>query len=211
MSENIRVIKIGGWSALALSAALLVAVLLLQGTAAGLWISVYGILLIVPFAIGLFFLLQDAGNEILIPSFLMIVGMIFLVFAYLVGAERIYWYEGNIAAAEGLEKRILETSWELRNSIIDELWFNIGSWLTMSASLFLYGLFGLRSKNVPRWICIVGLVAIITGIGWLTPWPFAINLGAIRQLPSFITLAVWMIAIGVVMVRHREETLTQEE
>jgi uncharacterized membrane protein len=115
--------------------------------------------------IGVFFILRDSGNEVLFPTAFELIGVVFLVLAYLVTAEFLYWYEGRIAAASGVDKQILEAGWAVRGQLIDELWFNVGSWLTMSLSLFLYAIFGWRSNNVPRWIHIVGLNPIVTGFG----------------------------------------------
>jgi hypothetical protein len=181
-----------------------VAILLLGATAAGGWLAILGTLLIVPFFIGVYFILRDSGNEVLIPTAFELLGVVFLVLAYLVHAEFLYWYEERIAGASGVELQILELGWAARTDIVDELLFNVGSWLTMSLSLFLFALFGWRSKNVPRWIHIVGLITIVTGFGWLTPWPIPVDLGNFRQLPSFLTLVIWSVGIGIAMVRYRE-------
>lgn len=203
MSNNTNLVRIGGWSGIALILLFALAVFLLPGTAAGGWLSILGSLLIVPFFIGVYFILRDSGNEVLIPTAFGLIGAVFLVQAYLVNAEFFYWYEERIAGASGVEQQILELGWEARDDIVDELLFNIGSWLTMSLTLFLFALFGWRSKYVPRWIHIVGLITIVSGLGWLTPWPIPIEFG-LRQLPSFLTLVIWSVGIGIVMVRYRE-------
>lgn len=203
MSNNTNLVRIGGWSGIALILLFALAVFLLPGTAAGGWLSILGSLLIVPFFIGVYFILRDSGNEVLIPTAFGLIGAVFLVQAYLVNAEFFYWYEERIAGASGVEQQILELGWAVRDDIVDELLFNIGSWLTMSLTLFLFALFGWRSKNVPRWIHIVGLITIVSGLGWLTPWPIPIEFG-LRQLPSFLTLVIWSVGIGIVMVRYRE-------
>jgi hypothetical protein len=46
---------------------------------------------------------------------------VFLVLAYLVNAEFLYWYEERIAAASGVDKQILEAGWAVRGQLIDEL------------------------------------------------------------------------------------------
>lgn len=204
MSDNTNLVRIGGWSGIAMILLFAVAILLLPGTAAGGWLAILGTLLIVPFFIGVYFILRDSGDEVLIPTAFELIGVVFLVLAYLVNAEFLYWYDGRIAGASGVEQQILELGWAVRGDIVDELLFNVGSWLTMSLSLFLFALFGWRSKNVPRWIHIVGLIAIVTGFGWLTPWPIPVGLGVLRQLPSFLTLVIWAVGIGIVMVRYRE-------
>ena len=174
MSNNTDLVRIGGWSGLILIVLFLVASFLLGGTAAGGWLSILGSLLIVPFFIGVYFILRDSGNEVLIPTAFGLLGAGFLIQAYMVGAEFVYWYEERIAAASDVEKQILELDWAVREGIVDELLFNVGSWLTMSVSLFLFAVFGWRSKNVSRWIHIVGFITIVTGFGWLTPWPIPI-------------------------------------
>ena len=49
----------------------------------------------------------------------------------------------------------------------------------------------------------MGFITIVTGFGWLTPWPIPVEFG-LRQLPSFLTLVIWSLGIGIVMVRFRE-------
>jgi hypothetical protein len=181
-----------------------VALFLLPGTAAELWLAILATLLTVPFFIGVYFILRDSGNETLIPAAFGLIGVVFLVLAYLVNAEFHYWYQERIAGASGAELQTLELNWAVRNDIVDELLFNVGSWLTMSVALFLFALFGWRSNNVPRWIHIVGLLTIVTGLGWLTPWPIPVEF-SLRQVPSFLTLVIWSVAIGIVMIRYREE------
>jgi hypothetical protein len=203
MSDNTNLVRIGGWSGIVLILLFALAVFLLPGTTAGGWVSILGSLLIVPFYIGVYFILRDSGNEALIPMAFGLIGAVFLIQAYLVNAEFAYWYEERLAGASGVEQQILELNWAVRDDIVDELLFNVGSWLTMSLSLFLFALFGWRSKNVPRWIHIVGLITIVSGLGWLTPWPIPIEFG-LRQLPSFLTLVIWSVGIGIVMVRYRE-------
>lgn len=203
MHNNTNLVRIGGWSGIAMILLFALAIFLLPGTAAGGWLSILATLLIVPFFIGVYFILRDSGNEVLIPTAFELLGVVFLVQAYLVNAEFLYFYDGRIAAAAGVERQILELGWAVRGDLVDELLFNVGSWLTMSLALFLFALFGWRSKNVPRWIHIVGLITIVTGIGWLTPWPIPIEFG-LRQVPSFLTLVIWSVGIGIVMVRYRE-------
>ena len=60
-----------------------------------------------------------------------LLGAVFLVQAYLVNAEFAYWYQERIAAASGIERQILELDWAVKRDIVDELLFNVGSWLTM--------------------------------------------------------------------------------
>ena len=204
MSDNTNLVRIGGWSGIAMILLFVVAILLLGATAAGGWLAILGTLLIVPFFIGVYFILRDSGNEVLIPTAFELIGVVFLILAYLVHAEFLYWYEERIAGASGVELQILELGWAARTDIVDELLFNVGSWLTMSLALFLFALFGWRSRNVPRWIHIVGLITIVTGFGWLTPWPIPVDLGNFRQLPSFLTLVIWSVGIGIAMVRYRE-------
>ena len=203
MTDNANLVRIGGWSGIVLIVLFLVASFLLGDTAAAVWLQILGSLLIVPFFIGVYFILRDSGIQALIPTVFGLLGAVFLVQAYLVNAEFLYWYEERIGAASGVEQQILELDWAAKGEIADELLFNVGSWLTMSVSLFLFAVFGWRSKNVPRWIHIVGLITIVTGLGWLTPWPIPIEFG-LRQLPSFLTLVIWSVGIGIVMVRYRE-------
>lgn len=90
MADNTNLIRISRWSGLAMVLILFLAVLFLPGTAVGGWLAILSILLIVPFFIGVFFILRDSGNEVLIPTAFELIGVVLLVIAFLVNAKFLY-------------------------------------------------------------------------------------------------------------------------
>jgi hypothetical protein len=87
MSNNTNLVRIGGWSGISMILLFAVAIFVLPGTVAELWLSILASLLIVPFLIGVYFILRDSGNEVLIPTAFSLIGVVFLIQAYLVNTE----------------------------------------------------------------------------------------------------------------------------
>jgi hypothetical protein len=82
--------------------------------------------------------------------------------------------------------------------------YNVGSLLAFSIGALLYYIIFYRTKLVPRWISVWGLVAAILGmlscvlvlVGLIAPFGTEQVVIAIPMLPQEIVLAAWLIAKG---------------
>jgi hypothetical protein len=81
---------------------------------------------------------------------------------------------------------------------------NVGSLLAFSIGALLYYIIFYRTRLVPRWISVWGLVAAILGmlscvlatVGLITPFGTEQILIAIPMLPQEMVLAAWLIVKG---------------
>jgi hypothetical protein len=81
---------------------------------------------------------------------------------------------------------------------------NVGSLLAFSIGALLYYIIFYRTKLVPRWISVWGLVAAVLGmlscvlvlVGLITPFSTEQVVMALPMLPQEIVLAVWLIVKG---------------
>ena len=95
---------------------------------------------------------------------------------------------------------------EYLRKIVFEVSVVYGSWLTLGLSPALFGAFGLKSTSIPKWISWVALIGGIVGMFvWLKGYPWQAERTALVFV-NILAFAVWMIAVGVVMLKNRRES-----
>jgi hypothetical protein len=165
------------------------------------WGNIYGTLLLAIAVIGIYSLIRREGGHSLIPLIVFEIGAVILIVSYLIASASVYslgpLYE------QGVREAVFGA--EYLRKILFEVMVVFGSWLTLGLAPLLFGLFGLKSSNVPKWLSWMAILGGVIGLEeWLRVYPWQ---GAERTALVFINIvafAAWMIGTGVVMLRHRE-------
>ena len=166
------------------------------------WLNIYGALLSAIAVIGIYRLMRAEGGHMLVPLMAMEFGVVFLTVAYLVALAGVY--QLGPLYEQGVSREALFGAEYLRK-IVFEITVVYGSWLTLGVAMALFGVFGLKSSKVPKWVSWVAIVGGVVGMEeWLKAYPWQ----AARTPLVFINLTafgVWLIAMGVVMLKHEAE------
>ena len=166
------------------------------------WLNIYGAIATAFAVIGIYWLMRKVGPHALIPLVIMQIGLVILSISYLVALAAPY--QLGPLLTDGASKDAVFGAEYLRKMIF-EITVVFASWLTLGVSMALFGLFGLRSSNIPKWISWVALVGGVVGIEeWLKPYPWQTDRTALVII-NMVAFAVWIIGMGVVLLRAKDD------
>jgi hypothetical protein len=167
------------------------------------WLNIYGALLIAVAVVGIYYLMRRVGGHAVVPLVVMEFGVVFLTASYLLSLAGAY--QLGPLYAQGVSREALYGAEYLRK-IVFETSVTYGSWLTLGVSMALFGVFGLRSSAVPKWISWVAIVGGIVGMEeWLKAYPWQADRTPL-VFANLTAFAVWGIAMGIVMLKNRRES-----
>ena len=166
------------------------------------WLNIYGGLLVAIASIGIYRLMRGVGSHSLVPLFIMEIGVVLLSVSYVFSLAGPY--QLGPLYTQGVSLDALYGAEYLRK-ILFEVMVVLASWLTLGVAMALFGLFGLKSSKIPKWLSWVALAGGLVGVEeWLKAYPWQAERTAL-VLINFAAFAVWLIGMGVVMLRHIEK------
>ena len=172
--------------------------------ATALWLFVLAPFLGIVAGLGIYKVLSDQGNLMQVAVVLLVVGLIFVTGRGLIDLATIYELSPGYAdAAVGSATRAtLEVMTDTLQTlgIVTDL---IGGALALGIGVLFFSLAVLRTSFAPKWIGYLGLVSALLG-GWISLLGPAATIFEIIGFVGLIGFAVWMIAMGVRLLRLQE-------
>ncbi len=161
----------------------------------------FGALFIIPASLGIFQALNSAGRVLWYALAFLLVGVtiLFLVLAVAIGIM-IQLPAEYAGASDAMKQNIVVMTKALTESFLLAEGVALSFMFGISGILFNIGV--LRTSVIRRWIGWLGLVAGVASLGWILFSTFMI-FQAVAGIGYILTL-VWMLAIGVSLIRLQE-------
>lgn len=165
------------------------------------WGNIYGTLLLAVAVIGIYQLICREGAHTMIPLVIFEIGAVVLTIGYLIATA--WTYQLAPLYEQGVREAVYSA--EYLRKILFEVIVVYGSWLTLGLPPLLFGLFGLKSANTPKWLNWLAIVGGALGtMEWLKAYPWQTDRNALVFI-NIILFSVWLIGMGVVMLRYRDD------
>ena len=169
---------------------------------AGAWLIILTTLVGAVALVGLYEVLKDAGEVMVLAPILGVVGLVLVTISHLIPIALAYEFvPGYVAAADAKKASLAVTFDTLANlSLVLNYTGNALGW---GVAVPLYAVAILRTRALPRWLGWVGLVAAVFA-GWLGLLSPASSVIEGISVLGFLAFFVFMLGFGIaVLVRQR--------
>jgi hypothetical protein len=169
---------------------------------AGAWLIILTTLVGAVALVGLYEVLKDAGEVMVLAPILGVVGLVLVTISHLIPIALAYEFvPGYVAAADATKASLAVTFDTLANlSLVLNYTGNALGW---GVAVPLYAVAILRTRALPRWLGWVGLVAAVFA-GWLGLLSPASSVIEGISVLGFLAFFVFMLGFGIaVLVRQR--------
>ena len=222
---NVGLLKVCGVCAILTAATLLVGLILLVGPVdypdtdeietillalhndrvaylAARWFIVFGLVLAMASSLGFYYLLREAGGLMWIAIVGFITGTVFVMtqsFIELAIAFELVPAYVDAAEATRPSLEVMGNTFH----VMGVLSLVVGNVLSFGVGVALFALATIRTSAIPTWIGWFGLLVAVLG-GWLGLLAPITGVFQIVSTVGSVAFAVWMVLMGVAMLRSRE-------
>lgn len=165
------------------------------------WIVLAGYVLLIPAALGLFHALQEAGAVVLIAAAAMFTGTLLFMGAAIISLGIIDQLAPGYAEASDVTRPALMVMASTLDKIND-IANDAGLLLLPGIGVLLFALVIIRTSIMPSWVGWLAFPAAI--VEWLSTLEPVLGAQGALSGVSFVLFMVWMLVMGVVLVRLRE-------
>ena len=197
---NISLVRVGGVCAVLMVVSGIVARIFfgLGDLLTGHWFDVLSLLLLMAAALGFYQALHEAGAVLWIAVVAIFTGVIFLLFHEFIRLGIGYELAPGIADASTATRPALEV---MANTLRHISWLaaRVGYVLIFGIGVLLFSFAILHTSVVPKWIGWLGLIVVAVHVALLT-----LLWGVFYRVAAGTSLMVWVLAMGVVLLRLKE-------
>ena len=165
------------------------------------WIVLSDYVLLIPAALGLFHALQEAGAVVLIAAAAMFTGALLFMGAAIISLGIIDQLAPGYAEASDVTRPALMVMASTLDKIND-IANDAGLLLLPGIGVLLFALVIIRTSIMPSWVGWLAFPAAI--VEWLSTLEPVLGAQGALSGVSFVLFMVWMLVMGVVLVRLRE-------
>ena len=171
---------------------------------AGAWLIILTTLVGAVALVGLYEVLKDAGEVMVLAPILGVVGLVLVTISHLIPIALAYEFvPGYVAAADATKASLAVTFDTLANlSLVLNYTGNALGW---GVAVPLYAVAILRTRALPRWLGWVGLVAAVFA-GWLGLLSPASSVIEGISVLGFLAFFVFMLGFGIAVLGRQRRT-----
>ena len=166
-----------------------------------IWLGLFGAALLIPAALGLFQALRVAGTVLWIALVAMFTGALLWLGAAIINLSIVYELAPGYVEASDATKPALAVIASTLDRIHDVA-NDVGSVLLRGIGVLLFTLAILRTSIIPKWVGWLGLPSVV--LVWLSTLDPVLETLSVLDDIAFVLFMVWLVAMGVVLLRLRE-------
>jgi len=160
------------------------------------WGGIFGTLFSVPFIVAFYHSMKDSEPMALVSTVFALMGAVLTSFGFMKPLTVIYQYVpiGLEASSEALPA--IKTAAVVALEVFEVPWA-LGSFLLFGLGFGLLAYYALRTSTGPKRVNLVGIVAGLTGIVWLTPYISVLeSIAVILRIVNILTIMIWSIGLS---------------
>lgn len=170
------------------------------------WGGCIGALLVIPYMLAFQYAFRRLGPWFWLATASAVIGSVLTAMGFMAGSLTLVYSLvplGLSASPDQVDALFAAT--KMVGELIEVTWF-IGSFLVYGIGIGLFAYAALRLAPVAKWISIVGIVAGVSGLAWLSYFiPGLQSISLILALVNILGIFIWSIAMAVVVRRNAAE------
>jgi hypothetical protein len=166
------------------------------------WGGVFGTLLSVVYIVAFYQAMKDTSPMILLFMVAALVGAVLTTFGFFSPLTTVYYYLPLGLAATPESLPIIKATVEIVVEVFEVPWA-VGSFLIFGLGFGTMAFDGFRTSTGPKWLSVIGMLAGLTGVVWLTVYlPFLEPVSVILRMSNILLIFIWSIGVSASLVRR---------
>ncbi len=167
------------------------------------WGGCIGALLVIPYILAYQYAFRRLGPWFWLATATTVIGSILTAVGFMAGSLALNYSLVPIGLdASPDQVDMLFAATQVAGELIEVTWF-VGSFLAYGVGIGLFAYATLRLAPVAKWISIVGIIAGLSGLAWLSFFfPALEPIALIPRIVNILGIFIWSIAMAVVVRRN---------
>jgi hypothetical protein len=170
------------------------------------WGGSFGAFLVIPYMLAYQYAFRHLGPWFWLATATTVIGSVLTALGFMAGSLTLVYSLVPLGLnASPNQVDALFAATQVVGELIEVTWF-VGSFLAFSVGIGLFAYATLRLAPVAKWISVVGIVAGISGVAWLSFFfPALESIAPIPRIVNILGIFIWSIAMAVVVRRNAAE------